>query len=133
LKPVVISPEKVECLVWYATYDAVKTQAEKVLNGEYDKTRFFIHSFKDKLPSDNHDDYMTIYCTLKVKNRSIFHMNTVETVAFELGDFKENVLFSYSSDFAVSGGTWRFSESEETFRLDVYVGNMDENAVRDLG
>jgi len=59
-------------------------------------------------------------------------MNSIKAAAFELGDYKERVLFSDSSDSAVSTTIWRFSKGLITFRLDVYVADMDENAVRNL-
>lgn len=131
-KPLIIKPKVAECITWDATYDSIEAQAETAITGEYDKTNFFIHSFDNKLPSHNPDDYMTIYCTLEIMNRSIFHMNSVKAVVFELVNYEENVLFSDSSDSVMSGATWRFSSNDETFILDVYVANMDETAVRDL-
>ena len=47
-------------------------------------------------------------------------------------NYEENVLFSESSDSAVSGPTWRFSSEDETFIFDVYIADMDETAVRNL-
>ena len=131
-KPLTLYPLEAECIVWDATYDAAQAQAEMVLSGEYDKTMFFIHSFKDKLPSDNPDDYMTIYCTIRAKNRSVFHINSLKAVVFDLDNYEENVLFSDSSDSVIAGPIWRHTTSDETFRLKVYVGDMDETAVREL-
>ena len=131
-KPLVIKPKEAQCIVWDATYDAVKAKAEDALADEYDKTSFFIHSFDGVLPSDNPDDYMSVYCTLQVKNRSIFHMNSVNAVVLELNNYEKNVLFSDSSDTVVSGGLWRFTTEDETFRLIIYIADMDETAIRDL-
>ncbi len=131
-RPLIIIPKEAQCITWDATYFSIEAQAEMVLADEYDKTNFFIHSFNDKLPSQNPDDYMTIYCTLGVENRSIFHMNSVKAIVFVLDNYEENVLFSESSDSAVSGPTWRFSSEDETFIFDVYIADMDETAVRNL-
>ncbi len=110
--------------------------AENTLNNDFvkeeDGTTFIIHSFKDKLPSDNPEDYITINCTLKVTNRSIFNVNSFKAVVFELDNYEENVLFSISSDIVKSRPAWRFSSHEETIRLYVHIGDMDEAAIREL-
>lgn len=101
-------------------------------SGEYDKNTVSIHAFNGNLPSENPNDYMNVYCTLSIGNRSVFNIYPIKAVVYELGDYKENVLFSLSSDAAVPGRAWRFSNSEVTFQLDVNVANMDESAIKDL-
>lgn len=132
LKPITIQAKKVQCVSWDATYVGIENQAKEIINDSYNKNEVFIHSFKDKLPSSNPNDYMTMYCTLEIKNRSVFHMNSVEAFVWGLGDYSEKVLFSYSSSEVVTSGVWRLSSGEITFRLDLFIANMDETAIRNL-
>ena len=131
-RPVSIQPKKAECITWDATYESIKGFAEAYKSGEYNKNTTFIHAFDGKLPSDNPNDYMTVYCTLEVKNRSIFHMSNLEAIVLELGNHAGNVLYSTSSSDTVGGGVFRFSEKDITFILDVYIGNMDETAIKEM-
>lgn len=131
-KPLRVKPIEIRFLVENSRDNTLIKEEDIIRANEEDETTFIIHSFKDKLPSDNLEDYMTINCTLKVSNRSIFNINSFKAAVFELDNYEENVLFSVSSDIVKSRQTWRLSSHEETIRLYVYIGDMDEEAIREL-
>lgn len=131
MKPLTMKPEKVDASVWYVGYESIEKQAEDINNGMKDDT-MTIHSFNGKLPSNNPDDYMTIYFNVAIKNRSLFNISPIEAVVYELGSHKENVLFSYSSSAGFMGRALRFTSTVVTFPIHVYVKGMDEQAIEEL-
>lgn len=131
VKPLKIKPEKVDGVVWNAGFDSIVSHVEDFEKGDLADT-VKIESFNGTLPSDEAKDYMTIYFTVEVKNRSLLNFHDIEAVSSEIGKFNENVLFSHSSNEAVPGRVWRLSDSEIAFILDVNVADMDEQAVKDL-
>lgn len=130
--PVVVEIESIKCVSWDATYITLEALADAYSTGEYDKTTTFIHSFNGKLPSENPNDYMDIYCKIKVKNRNIIDDFSVDAAVSELGKNSENVLFSFPASCITKPLVFKSSENTITFILDIYIGNMTESEIKEL-
>lgn len=131
-KPLSVKPTEVQFIAENLEDDYLIPEKNLFSTLEENKTTYYAHSFKGSLPSDNPEDYMTIYCTLKVSNRSIFNINSFKASVFELNNYENNVLFSISSDVVKASPKWRLSSDEKTIRLYVYIGDMNDEALRDL-
>lgn len=133
-RPISIKPKMMECITWDSTYEGTKARAESYNNGELDKETTFVHAFDGKLPSEDPNDYMDIYCTLEITNRSIFDLTYIDAIVLELGPYADNVLFSTSASHHVTGtgSVFKLSKGNITFFLNIYIGDLDEAAIKEL-
>ncbi len=120
--------ESVECMVMDGTDGSILHSAEMVDSDRYEEglTRY---SYDGKLPSENPNDYMTIYCNLHVKNNSLFEQVRVDANVSYVENSVENLLFSYSSSNVV----YRFVDSGEdaviTARMHLYIADMSDEDI----
>lgn len=77
---------------------------------------------------------MDIYCTLEITNRSIFDLTYIDAIVLELGPHADNVLFSTSASHHVTGtgSVFKLSKGNITFFLNIYIGDLDEAAIKEL-
>lgn len=131
VRPISAKVEQVECVTWDATYMGISTTAEKIEAEDYDKDKIFIHSY-DGLKSDNVNDYMNIYCEIKVTNHNRFEDFDVDAVVCEVGNYEDHVLFSYAASENIKRTIHPMSEDTVTVKLDVYVAGMSEQEIQTL-
>ena len=129
--PIKAEIDHIECVTWDATYDTLVAYAEQVESGNYDPNTLFIHSY-DGIKSENHSDYMNVYVYINVKNLSLFSNYTVDAAISEIEGYETNVLFSHTASEMFSNNIEALSNQGILVRMDIFVGDLSEDEIRQL-
>ncbi|MFP3155710.1 hypothetical protein LQZ18_15030 [Lachnospiraceae bacterium ZAX-1] len=128
-----IRVQGIDCITWDATYVSIEAFANEYYpKDDYDKNTTFIHAFNGTLPSDKPEDYMDIYCSFEVINRSLFDQVYVDALISKLGEHAGNVLWSDSAGSGFGTYLHRLSKDSITFRLAIYIGDMTDDNIKEM-
>ena len=119
---------EVKCISWDATYESVVASAEAADNKNL-PSDVIAYSYDNSLPSENPNDYMNIYVYCDVKSSSIQKYNLKMSLS-SAEKYKENILFI--SEQPVGADTDRFGKDNMYIILDVYIGNLNDEQIKEL-
>ena len=119
---------EVECSSWDATYGSVVASAEAADNKNLPSDTI-AYSYDNSLPSENPNDYMSIYVYCDVKSSSIQKYNLKMSLS-SAEKYKENILFI--SEQPTGADTDRFGKDNMYIILDVYIGNLSDDQIKEL-
>ena len=124
------SPLKVEGVTWDAT-DTIEYTVERFQSGTmFDYEHAW--SFNGKLPSDDPNDFIDLYCWFEVKNTGYIDQYTMDATLKNAENYSENILFVTDANAVMTPRVWRKSSKQACIILQVYIGNLDENQIREL-
>lgn len=124
------SPLKVEGVTWDAT-DTIEYTVERFQSGTmFDYEHAW--SFNGKLPSDDPNDFIDLYCWFEVKNTGYIDQYTMDATLKNAENYSGNILFVTDANAVMTSRVWRKSSKQACIILQVYIGNLDENQIREL-
>ena len=124
------SPVNVEGVTWDATY-SIEDTAKRFQSGTmFDYEHAW--SFNGNLPSDDPNDFIDIYCWFEVENTGYIDQYTMDATLKSAENHSENILFVTDANAVVTSRVWRRSSKRAYIILQVYIGNLDEDQIRDL-
>jgi hypothetical protein len=129
--PVRFSPLKVECVKWDAVYPSIEYKAETTNRGELEDGTY-VYSFNGELPSDNPEDYMSIYCYFMASSNCLIDKFNINAILKDAAIYKEKILFVTQADAVYGYRIGRLEQTECYVILDVYVGDMNEMQIQEL-
>lgn len=129
IAPISIRVNNVECINWDATYAAVAGFEENYKNGVYDKNTTVIHSFNGVVPSDDEEDYLSVYINFDVTNRSFFEDFIIDGVVEKIETYPEMALFSFTSSDVETNIAWKHSKAGATILIDLFVGDYSDQEI----
>ena len=124
------SPTKVKCLNSDATY-TIEYTAERYLSGtmsDYEHA----WAFDGELPSKDPADYIDIYLMFDVENTCYVDQYTVDATLKSAAKYSENILFVTDAGAVVTPHVWRRQTTQAYVLLEVYIGNLNEDQIREL-
>lgn len=111
-------------------YEAVVSNAERVLNG--DKDTMVPIGFTKELPSDNADDYYAMEINLTLSNKSVLTYNVAGCVD-SVKVHADNLLFSNRIETQVLRTDLDpFGEATAWFLCWIYVGDLSESEIEEM-
>lgn len=132
IRPLSINVTEVRCENWDATYESIKTFEEMYNKGEYNKDTTVIHNFNGKLPSDNPEDYMSVYIDIDVQNRNWFQRYSVDGYISNIEKYQDMALYSETMGAVEKITVFRNSDKSGTIVLDLYVGNHSDDEIEEF-
>lgn len=126
-----VTPASVECVRWDATYTSVKATADRYNAGQLNDYEH-AYSFTGELPSENPEDYITIYCYFDVENTGYIDQYVIDATLKKAKAHSENILFVSDAIAAYSVRVFRNSTKQANITLDVYIGNLTEAEITEL-
>jgi len=129
--PLKIKPDYVDCVTWDATYPSLLYQAEQYESGEYGESGEYVHSFNG-IVSEDENDYMDIYCDIKVENRSFFGEYALDAAVCDAENFSENLLFSSAASIPIQMYVKARSEETITVLMTIYIGDMSDEDIHEF-
>lgn len=114
------------------TYDSLQYINKCVSNGDELEETTHLISLKDELPSDNPEDYRSVYIRYDVKNHSYLQAQTVSGYIDDIGKYKDRVLVVEDSDGVLPTYVFRGYKDSSYVIMDVYTKNFSEDELREL-
>lgn len=129
--PIGTAPVSVQCTNWEATYTYLEKAAERY-NAEELYDYEHACSFKGKLPSDNPEDYMDIYCSFSVKNSSFVERYSIDATLKNAAKYADHILFFSDARAAYTTPLFRRQAVQAYIVLTVYTGDLSDEQLSEL-